>query len=240
LQAAYFSWQWIIQEVLLAKRATVFWESQFIAWNVLELFIHNSWNGLNRPGGKFAFELAWKSLQIGTGWPLRDLLVRGRLYCHDFRDSIFSFVSLANDCVGLEEVIVDYSAEMWELFFGLLEIFRSSIVVSFAYSLHNLVEVPSLLLIEIFNSPIAESATATELQRLSQVFKMKVKGQKTSYGGNAELFDGFFGEDLEESDGLWEDPKLPDVEFYPICASLFENFGTLTMKIYECRISNWI
>jgi hypothetical protein len=67
---------------------------------------------------------------------------------------------------------------------------------------------------------------------------MKVKGQKTSYGGNAELFDGLFGEDLEESDGLWEDLKLPDVEFYPICASLSENFGTLTMKIYKCRISN--
>jgi hypothetical protein len=119
----YFSRQWIVQEILLTKRATVFCGSQFIAWNVLELFVHNKWNGLNRPGRKFAYELTWKSLQIGTGWPLRDLLVRGRLYCHDFRERIFSFVSLANDCVGLEEVIVDYSAEMWELFFRLLEIF---------------------------------------------------------------------------------------------------------------------
>jgi hypothetical protein len=177
---------------------------------------------------------------MGTGLPLRDLLVHGRLYCHDFRDRIFSFVSLANDCVGLKEVIVDYSAEMWELFFGLLEIFRSSTLVSFACSLHNLLEVPSLLLIEFFNSPTSESATATELQRLSQMFKMKVKGQKTSYGGNAELFDGLFRFDLGDNEAFVQRHvlKLPDVEFYPICASLSQNFDTWTKNIFECFIGN--
>jgi hypothetical protein len=48
----YFSRQWIVQEVLLAKSATVFCGSQFIPWSTLELCIYNEWNGVTRPGGK--------------------------------------------------------------------------------------------------------------------------------------------------------------------------------------------
>jgi hypothetical protein len=235
----YFSRQWIVQEVLLARNATVFCGSQFIGWHELELYIADKSAGLDRPGGKFAFELAWKSLKplkMGTGWPLLSLLIHGRLYCHDFRDRIFSFVSLASDCVGLEEVIVDYEAEMWELFFGLLEIFRPRLLVSFACALHNVLEVPSVVLIEHFNSGWTESETATDLQRLSQVFKRDVKDQTILHYENAEDFDDLFELDFELAKLHKE--KLSDAQFYPICASLSENFGTLTTHKYECRVGN--
>jgi hypothetical protein len=234
----YFSRQWIVQEVLLAKRATVFSGSQFIFWSMLALYIDNNDHGVERSGGKFVYELAWK---WSKRWkrmrrlPLINLLVNGKLYCHDFRDRIFSFVSLADDLADLEEVIVDYEAETWELFFGLLEIFRPCVLVSFACILYNVLEVPSVILIEQFNSGWAESATMTELQRLSQVFKRNVKDQNTSYCGNTEDFDGLFMKTFNEATICPE--KLSDSQFYPICASLSENFGTLT-KICQCYVRN--
>jgi hypothetical protein len=224
-------------KVLLARRATVFCGSQFIGWDELELYISNNSLGLNRPGGKFAFELAWKSIRTKRSrWPLLNLLIHGRLYCHDFRDRIFSFISLASDCVGLEEVIVDYEAEMWELFFGLLEIIRPCLLVSFACALHNVLEVPSLLLIEHFNSGWTESETVTDMQRLSQVFKRNVKDQKTSHGVNAKDFDDLFEGNFD--DAIFSEGTLSDAQFYPICASLCKNFGTLTRNIYECRVGH--
>jgi hypothetical protein len=235
----YFSRQWIVQEVLLARRATVFCGSQFIGWHELQLYIAYQMGGLDRAGGKFAFELAWKSsvlLKMGTGSPLLNLLINGRLYCHDFRDRIFSFVSIASDCVGLEEVIVDYEAEMWELFFGLLEIFRPRPLVSFACALHNVLEVPSAVLIEHFNSGRTEIKTVTDLQRLSQVFKWNVKDQTILHYENAKDFDDLFEEIFDEN--TFHEEKLSDAQFYPICASLSENFGTLTTNKYECRVGN--
>lgn len=182
----YWGRAWIKQEVILARELVIHCGTKSVDGFRLLLLAH--WHCFMADG--LSDEIANLSVHrfnLGQGKlePLEILLKRyGRTGCTDPRDRVFSVLSIASDCKGLEAAIADYSVSTPALFFGLLGFIKPQNVISLATSLHEILAVRRAQLFEYWDkiqvfelrTPRPPPATHNKLENvgISLIWSVKV------------------------------------------------------------------
>lgn len=158
----YWGRAWIKQEVILARELVVHCGTKSVDGFRLLLLAH--WHCFMTHGlSDEIANLSVHRVNLGQGKlePLEILLKRyGRTGCTDPRDRVFSVLSIASDCKGVEAAIADYSVSTPALFFGLLGFIKPQNVISLATSLHDILGVRRAQLFEYWDKIQIQAAEA--------------------------------------------------------------------------------
>jgi hypothetical protein len=149
----YWGRAWIKQEVILAKELIIHCGTK--SAKGLRLFVLAHWHCFwdHAVSDEIAnLSMHRLNMRDGKRESLEVLLKRyGRTGCTDTRDRVFSILSIAADCKGMEEAIADYSISLPALFFAVLSFIEPQHIISLATSLHEILEVRRTHLLEYWN-----------------------------------------------------------------------------------------
>ncbi|KAH7305756.1 heterokaryon incompatibility protein-domain-containing protein, partial [Rhexocercosporidium sp. MPI-PUGE-AT-0058] len=126
----YFSRMWIVQEVVLARRLTLYCDSQSVNWSQLSLLFDylesrnypSDYLPTNYPyrqtikrSQALSLDRSRKSFQTNTLSLLTLMRVCASCKCSDPRDKVFALLGIAKDCQN-NELTADYSKNLFEVY----------------------------------------------------------------------------------------------------------------------------